>query len=179
MDLSKKFVLLFAAIPIAAGVLFALPFALRQGASETALLAFWYGVLAGLIMILAFVGFYFLVRGLTPARQRAVIQMREFLVNGNWDECQKRCLQILKNEPFVKTAELDERRGILTAHTKFSWASPGEKITIAVSSTDGNTRIVITSQPLWRTIMIDYGKNFRNVEALKELLQTRLGTNSL
>jgi len=179
MKMLKKFFVLFLVMSLSAGVLLSLPFALRQGISATAVRAFSYGILAGFIMILVFMGFYFVANRLTPSEQRDLLQRRELLITGGLPRILDQCYQLLKSERFVKRADLDEGQGIITAKTRFSWACPGEKITIQFSAEDGRSRIVITSQPLWRTTMVDYGKNFKNVEALQKLFRDRLGTTPL
>lgn len=179
METLKKFLFVFIVSTIVGGILLSIPFAFRYGIWEAASVGLKGGLLWGMIMTMFFAGFYLVANRLTPSEQRDLIQRRELTVAGSLPGILDQCYQLLKAERFVKLADLDNGRGIITAKTRMSWRCPGERITIQFSAEDGKSRIVITSQPLWKTTMIDYGKNFRNVEALQKLFRDRLGATPL
>lgn len=179
MQTLKTFFLVFIGLTVVFGILLSIPFALRHGLWIAAAVGLKGGLLFGVIMTLVFVGYYFVANRLTPLEQRDLIQRRELMIAASPPHILDQCYQLLKSERFVKLADFDEGQGIITAKTTMSWACPGERITVQVSPEDGKTRIVITSQPLWKTTMVDYGKNFRNAEALQKLLRDRLGATPL
>jgi hypothetical protein len=179
MKTLKKFVLIFIGLTIVAGTLLAIPLTFRHGIWKAAAFGLKGGLLFGAILTLVFVGFYFLAYRMTPPEQRDLIQRRELIAAGSLPDILDQCYRLLKSERFVKLADLDEAGRIITARTRMSWACPGEKITIHFSPDDGKHRIVISSEPVWRTTMIDYGKNFKNVEALQKLFRDRIGAATL
>jgi hypothetical protein len=66
---------------------------------------------------------------------------------------------------------VNTENGIISAKTRMSWASFGEEIIIEAKAVEGGKTLVkIGSSPVAKFTAIDYGKNFRNVEAVTSKL---------
>ncbi|WP_435641595.1 hypothetical protein [Micavibrio aeruginosavorus] len=71
----------------------------------------------------------------------------------------------------AKIIKSDMDQGVISARTKMTWESFGEKILISLSSPETGVTIVrIESAPLLATTKTDYGKGKRNIELLTQHL---------
>jgi hypothetical protein len=74
--------------------------------------------------------------------------------------------------PFMKSYTAVMEDGVIYGRTKRSWTSFGEDIVIAVNPLNATrTRVKITSRPRLRYTLLDYGKNYRNIEAITHAIK--------
>ena len=72
----------------------------------------------------------------------------------------------------AEIGETDVAAGLYKARTRWTWRSFGEDVTVHVTG-DPNAPVAhITSRPVVRTTLIDYGKGRRNVEQLAAALES-------
>jgi len=89
------------------------------------------------------------------------------------------CGESLQRVGGHKIQEQDRERGRIVAKTAFSWKSSGEIITFSITSGDANhASVEISSRPVMRTALADYGKNAENVERIKSFLRERMQLTS-
>lgn len=69
---------------------------------------------------------------------------------------------------------LDVQAGVLTGHTKWSWQSYGENLAAVLHQEQGTCTVTITSEPRLVTVLVDYGKNRENIDAIQQHLLTEL-----
>lgn len=74
-------------------------------------------------------------------------------------------LQMIRNFQATENEMLFE-----TVPSLSSW---GEKISISITPVqDGSFEYFITSKPLWKTTLVDFGKNFQNIRRIEKLIST-------
>lgn len=97
-------------------------------------------------------------------------QRRFFLIKNDCDNLFERLLAACKICDFnIKTQ--DRKFGIIKATTNRSWRSFGERIEIVIrKSTDGSLTLKVSSEPIIFTTVLDYCKNFINIEQLLSTL---------
>ena len=97
-------------------------------------------------------------------------QQRIFLIKNDCDNIFERLLAACKSCNYhIKTE--DKKYGIIKATTNRSWRSFGEKIEIIIrKSTDGSLTLKVSSEPILFTTVLDYCKNFINIELLLSTL---------
>lgn len=79
----------------------------------------------------------------------------------------------LSNLSFVHSIAVNEEEGTITAKTRMSLVSFGEKITIKATKEEQESVLVkISSKPVVKFTAIDYGKNYKNIEALCSMLKS-------
>ena len=98
-------------------------------------------------------------------------QGKEIIVDLDYDDAfekTKRVLILIK----AKVTKDSKNDGIIIAETGLSWKSFGENLLLKLKRVGSKqTQIKILSKPKVRTTMIDFGKNFENVERFyKEIL---------
>ena len=77
---------------------------------------------------------------------------------------------------FMKSYTAVMEDGVIYGRTKLSWTSIGEDIVIAVNPLNATrTRVKITSRPRLRYTLLDYGKNYRNIEAISNAIKASFG----
>ncbi len=69
---------------------------------------------------------------------------------------------------------LDAQAGVLTGHTKWSWHSFGENLAAVLHQEQGTCTVTVTSEPRLVTVLVDYGKNRDNIDAIQQHLLTEL-----
>ncbi|AKU18438.1 hypothetical protein [Luteipulveratus mongoliensis] len=63
----------------------------------------------------------------------------------------------------------------ITAHSKVSWRSWGEVVTVTIRPDHSGSRLVITSTSVLPTQVVDMGKHNKNLDSLLTVLGGRLG----
>jgi hypothetical protein len=81
------------------------------------------------------------------------------------------CALALGNLP-AEITEKNETTGVLKARMKSTRISLGEDITITLTSNHANTHLTIISRPRYRTTLLDFGKNYENVEKILTYLKS-------
>lgn len=87
------------------------------------------------------------------------------------DDAYQRALSATGAFKKAKVTEADEGTRRVELKVGMSFKSWGEKVTIELSpADDGATRAVLSSQASLGTTMVDYGKNYDNVQRVKDWL---------
>ena len=101
-----------------------------------------------------------------------VNQERRFLVEDEYSSAFDKMYSMLNDIKKVEIRHGDIESGIIEAVTKRSWKSFGESIKIELFKTSKSkeTVIVLESKPRISLTMIDYCKNFENIEMIMEYI---------
>jgi len=68
---------------------------------------------------------------------------------------------------------VNEKDGVITARTRRSFVSFGEQIAIKVTGVGKDSAwIRLSSAPAMKFTVLDYGKNYRNIEAIRRMLRS-------
>ncbi len=93
-------------------------------------------------------------------------QERLFLIKDHYNIFFDRLIVACKRCNFHSKTQ-KEKDGIIKATTNRSWKSFGEKIEIHLrKNTDGTLLLKISSEPVLFATVLDFSKNFNNIEAL-------------
>lgn len=132
-----------------------------------------FGVLAALLILLDF----FLTRDI-PTDAVGVQQTRDLQVRADIDQVFQAAVGILREQKTIKSLTPFREELVIKARTKASWASLGESVVLRFeNASPGAVKIQITSRPVYRFTLIDYGKNFHNAEAISQAIRTRLAAS--
>jgi hypothetical protein len=80
-------------------------------------------------------------------------------------------IQAALRELNAEVREKDTAAGLYSARTRWSWRSFGEDVTVQVTGAPHAPVAHITSRPVIRTTLVDYGKGRRNVQQVAAALQ--------
>ena len=112
---------------------------------------------------------YWLTRKL-PVEALNVRQERSINLKGEFNSIYVYCVEVIRNIKGVRRIEKDNNPNII-AFTRISMSSVGERISLELSQLDQETiNIHIMSQPIIKFTMLDYGKNYKNVESVANQL---------
>jgi len=152
----------------AIGVMVAMGHGFQAGATAGAISALgWGGLMAITIICLQLI----LTRNLTP-EQSQPDQSCEFDVSGSVPSVMALLVKSLSELRFVRNVVVNEKEGIISARTLRSVVSFGEEIAIKVIGIgEDNVRVSISSAPAMKFTVIDYGKNYRNIQSIREMLR--------
>lgn len=150
------------------GVMVAMRHGFQAGATAGAISALgWGGLMAITIICLQLI----LTRNLT-AEQSQPDQSCEFDVSGSVPSVMALLVKSLSEVRFVRNVVVNEKDGIISARTLRSVVSFGEEIAIKVIGIgEDNVRVSISSVPAMKFTVIDYGKNYRNIQSIREMLR--------
>jgi hypothetical protein len=96
-----------------------------------------------------------------------VKQERKLLIEDDYHSAFNKFYEVLKSIEELSINKKDDEEGIIEAFTKRSWKSFGEIIKANfVKGTKGKVFITINSRPKGSFTMVDYNKNFENVESI-------------
>lgn|SRR5208283_1482460 len=175
MERARRYVRTFTIFGLIVGLLIILPAMLKYG--------FWPGVKAS-IMITVIGTFiaaimiipidYIMTRKL-PSEALHLAQHRELQIKGALNQIFNQCQDILEKIEFIKKVTPSKDKMNISALTKRSLISNGENITLQfhILSQDMTT-IDINSRPVVRFTQLDFGKNFRNVESISKMIESKL-----
>jgi hypothetical protein len=167
----KKYLLAGLWVFILSGGLTSLLWAIKAG--------FWgglqFGILFGTGLTLIF-GLlivpldYSFTKGLSSSELN-IKQHGEIKIMGHAEDVFQRSVQILSGLKIIKSIQRSQDKMAVTATTKISLYSCGEKIRLVfVALEKGEVIIKINSEPLFGYTLIDYGKNLRNVQLISAAL---------
>lgn len=175
MTRTKKYLDCFKKMAFFSGIMFGLFMGLKFG--------FWPGIKSGIIFGISFSTVailvlipidYLLTRNL-PAEALKVNQNREIHVQGDFEKVFEKCLQTLKELEYIKTIQPLKDKMTISAHTKLSNVSWGENIKLMFGLNNNNIiTIYINSSPIIKFTVLDYGKNFKNVENIAKEIKSAL-----
>ncbi|MBI4001156.1 MAG: hypothetical protein HY348_05165 [Nitrospira defluvii] len=165
----KSLVLSSALVGAAIGVMVAIRHGFHVGVTAGAISALGWGVLMAITIICLQL---FLTRNLT-AEQSQPDQSCEFEVSGSVPAAMGLLVKSLSELRFVCNIVVNEKDGIISARTRRSFVSFGEEIAIKVTGVGkDHVRVTISSVPAMKFTVIDYGKNYRNIESIRRMLRS-------
>lgn len=161
---------IFVSLSLALGLLFGLILSVRMNS----FLGFRAGIIAAIIVVLFGLGVSMVIeigeKVKCYIKYRSidfrVHQERRFLIEGDYSEVFTKLSNILEKLKKTNIIQKDFKNGILKAETKWSWRSYGEVIQIKLFRGDGTVRVFLASSPKLITNIIDFSKNFENVELI-------------
>ena len=179
MGYIKKYTRGFILVGTFFGLLISLPLILKYG--------LWTGLIGTLmgtllwtaIMAVIFMPIdYFLTRKLPPEALN-VRQERIIHIKGKYDKVFEKSIEILRALKSIKTIDPLKSSQSISARTKASIVSFGEGINLEFKPlSQETTEIHISSCPVAQHTILDFGKNFKNVEFIsKEIQNSELGSN--
>lgn len=78
-----------------------------------------------------------------------------------FDQCEAALLK-MRAIPIARDRDL----GLIYAHTGFSWKSFGERMEVAITTSDtANCTVTVVSDSVYSTTLVDYGKNTQNLNS--------------
>ena len=108
-----------------------------------------------------------------------VRQVREFLINDSHQAVYDKIKELLINLPKIDIIFTDINNGIIKGLVKRSWKSLGEKLTVDIKSISNHeTKVTLSSEPKFKIALIDYCKNFENVEMILNLVEQEMKRKS-
>lgn len=94
-------------------------------------------------------------------------QVRRLLIREEYNSIFNKLCDLLKDCKEFSIYNMNLNKGIIEADVKKSWKSFGEKLQIRFrKGSDGKVLVEIISKPKISLTMIDYAKNFENVESI-------------
>ena len=136
------------------------------------------GLYYGLVMALA-VGAYhqFSIKRLKTNYEETLLgvhQVQVLIVKQAFDEAFETCVSSALVLRKCQITQQDKESGIIRVQTGATGDSFGEKIMLMVSSTDVDTcRVTISSKPLLGGVLVDGGKNVKNLRSIVDALSKR------
>lgn len=108
-----------------------------------------------------------------------VNQTRKFFVKEEYNSIFNYLYNILNSHKEFSIYKKDFENGIIKADANASWKSFGEKIRISiVKGSRGKNFVEISSKPKIALTMLDYAKNFENVEWIADKLKCNSDVSS-
>jgi len=167
MERARKYIKTFAVVGGLAGLLYGLAMALKIGLWNGILAGVIFGAIGGSLMALVLIPLDLFFTRKFPPEALNVQQHRELKVQGECKQVFEKCHAVLESLPFIKAVSSTNGSTQLSANTKMSFASFGEDIKLTIKELDKvAVEIHISSRPAFRYTLLDYGKNFRNVEQI-------------
>lgn len=101
-----------------------------------------------------------------------VDQERRFIIKDNYFNSFNKLVEIISNLDSIEIHIKNEKEGVIEAIAKRSWKSFGENIKVKLRKTseDKSVVAVLTSKPRIFFTVIDYSKNFENIEKIMNKL---------
>lgn len=100
-------------------------------------------------------------------------QEREIQIKGDYENVFEQCLHIMEKWKSIKSIKQIKEQMMISALTKMTIYSNAEEITMQFDISNKQLiKIHIKSQPVGRHALMDFGKNYRNVEWIKEKIES-------
>ncbi len=171
MKRAKKYVRVFIKLGMFSAVLFGSLMSLKLGILSGILAGIMFGTCFSVIMAMIFIPIDYLSTRKYPQEALSLRQNRELQIRGDFEPIFEKSLDILKDLKFIKTLTPEKEKMSISARTRLSLASFGEDIRLEFKVLEkGVVKIHISSQSYGRYTLLDFGKNYRNVERIKERL---------
>ena len=171
----KQYLKLFLAMAIPYAIFMSIFLSLFTGIFKAIVLGSISGILYGGI-VTSFL--YFLnnwqlkkIESKTHEKVRGVRHSKEIEVSLPYDKAFDLCIESLKLIKRCNVEKEDRSKGEIVAKTGVSWKSWGELITFKIEKNGEKVKIKVKSEPVLKTTLIDYGKNFENVEKITSFLE--------
>ncbi len=171
MDRSKKYLRVLVKFGLYSAVLGGLLMSLKMGVFYGTLAGVIFGICFSIIMSLIFIPVDFLATRGYPPEALNIRQTRTLQIKGDFNTIFEECSARLRGLKFIRKLTPHREEMSISARTKLSLASFGENIQLEFQILEKDTiRIRISSQSLSRYTELDFGRNYRNVERIKEKL---------
>ncbi len=172
----KKYIAVFLKVGTFSAILFGLLMSLKIGLWSGVIAGIMFGVSICAIIAIIFLPIdYFLTKKL-PHEALNVRQDREIQVKGNFDYVFQKCIDILKSFKIIKIVTPIKEKNSISARTKLSLFSFGEDIKLQFEILDQDiSKIHIGSRPTYKYTLLDYGKNYKNVELINKAIADHFG----
>jgi hypothetical protein len=145
---------------------YGLMIALLGGLIKGSILGLLFGVtVTSILLPFHYICFKKVLQSSMPLKSYVAKQSYQFEFNEALSKVFKEGEKTLKKIPNIDIVENSFKVGRIVAVTPKSWKSFREKIILEFSAKNATKTIVnITSQPLGRFTMLDYGKNYENIK---------------
>jgi hypothetical protein len=111
-----------------------------------------------------------------PEEAQTVHHVREIELQLPYNDAFNMCRESLASIQYCAIKKKDLSQGKIVAEKVPSWRSMGEVITFDIKQVNARrTHIIVSSKPLLRTTIIDWGKNLENVQKITQYLRERGG----
>lgn len=172
MTRAKKYLRVIIIMAFFPGILFGLLMSLKIGVWSGITAGIIFGVCSSILMSSIFLPIdYFLTRNLT-AKALDIYQSRELQVKGDFEHVFDNCMNVLKNTDFIKRVTPLKEKMAIWGLTRISNTSFGENIKLEFIIGEHNViKIKISSNPIMKYTLLDFGKNFRNVNEISNHIQ--------
>lgn len=165
-------------------LIFGLSFGAYFGIFYFSLFDFILGFVAGSIagLILQFYSDYKARKVLSNTNEESfeVRQNRKFVLFYDYDRTFDLCLESISHFYKGKIKHKNYLEGIIKAKTGMNLNSFGTKIVFKLTKiTEGTTEVEVSTIPIPRTVLVDYGESLGIVETLKNFFQTENNKKNL
>lgn len=169
---SKKYLKGFTIVGVFFFLIVLLPVIPRLGLWRGILLDLIVTILWTIMMAIIFIPLDYLSTRKMPPEALRTHQTRKFKITGDLDRVFNNSLMVLKNFKYIKQINPIKKEQKILARTKKSIYSYGEEITLRFEIINNETAInvFINSQPAFPALL-DFGKNFKNVEYLSKQIK--------
>lgn len=100
-----------------------------------------------------------------------LINQAEFKLEGTKEQVIELCRNSLDSIKNSSVLEINREAGLIRAKAGMTWYTWGDEITFQIESIgDHNYSVSVTSRPMVKTTLIDYGKNLDNIQKIKSYL---------
>jgi hypothetical protein len=166
----------FLLVGIIAACLFGIFQSIKTGSFHGFIDGVQFGLLLAIVMVPIIVSLDVLQRIKNYRRYKKVDfnvnQTRRFFVKEEYNSIFNYLYNIIKSHKEFSIYKKDFENGIIKAYANASWKSFGEKIQInIVKGSQGRIFIEIFSKPKIALTILDYAKNFENVEWIADKLK--------
>ena len=89
------------------------------------------------------------------------------------------CLESINSLPKARLQKENRSQGKIDVRTGMSWKTSGDKISFDVQKIDDDrTQVIVSSRPVVRLALMDYGKNLDNVDKISNFLKKNANRSS-
>lgn len=161
-----------------------IPFGILMGIFDSLRYGFFSGLISGLFEGIFFGVFMSLTLGSLHSQSvkrmpyenseesMGVHHVRNVELRLPYDDVFNICIESLSSIKKFKIQKEDRSQGKIVARTSVSWKTWGDVISFDVCRIDNNrTQVIVSSKPVVRITLVDYGKNLENVERIVEFLK--------
>jgi len=160
---------------LSTAVIFAFFMSFKTGLWHGIISGIVFGIILGIVMALFLVSMdYFYTRKL-PDAAVSVYQEKELQLSGDIIHIYEICLNVLTELKYVKDILSQKEKLAISAVTKPTITSYGERISIHLETLQSDViNLRISSEPIIKKTLLDYGKNYNNVISISKQILRKL-----
>lgn len=178
----KTYIRVFSKLGFFIGALSGLLMSFRIGLLNGVLFGIMCGISSSVAVAIIYLSKNYFSSNKLPPDALNVYQSSNVDVKGEAEQVFRTCMEILRGCKFIgkiKTQQHDEKELLISARTKWSWESFGENIELQFQPLQSEvTRIHITSRPLMKTTVFDFGRNFKNLQKIRKAIEKNYSSAS-